>query len=154
MTILALDIGDKRIGIAVSDPSEQFSLPVDVIQRTNLENDCREIKKRVDEYQARLVVAGLPRSLDGTLKTQAKKCMTFSDRLKTEISVPIEYWNEWMTTKEAESVLISSNVRRENRKKFIDKLAATLILDGYLRRLQQQKTQANSSPQSDKGNQS
>jgi putative Holliday junction resolvase len=145
MTILALDIGDKRIGIAVSDPSEQFPLPVDVIHRSNLEKDCKLIQKWVEEYQVRLVVAGLPRSLDGKIKVQAEKSITFVEHLKTVISVPVEFWNEWMTTKEAESVLISSNMRRENRKKVIDKLAATLILDGYLRRLQQIKTQPNES---------
>lgn len=137
MTILALDIGDKRIGIAVSDTSEKLSLPLDVLHRSNMEKDCLKIEKWIQEYNARLVVAGLPRSLDGTLKTQADKVISFVDSLKTKISIPVEYWNEWMTTKEAESVLISSNVRRDNRKKVIDKLAATLILDGYLSRLHQ-----------------
>ena len=139
MTILALDIGDKRIGIAVSDPSEEIALPLEVIHRTNLEADCSKIIKVIEEYKIRILVAGLPRSLDGKIKAQAEKVQAFSEFLKTKISVPIEYWNEWMTTKEAESVMISGNVRRNNRKKSIDKLAASLILDGYLRRLKQEK---------------
>ena len=143
MTILALDIGDKRIGIAVSDPSEQFPLPVNVLHRSNLEKDCNRIKKWAEEYNARLIVAGLPRSLDGKIKKQAEKSISFVEHLKIVLTIPVEFWNEWMTTKEAESVLISSNMRRDNRKKVIDKLAATLILDGYLRRLQQTKTQSN-----------
>src|SRR5579862_7395861 len=113
MTILALDIGNKRIGIAVSDASEKFSLPLDVLHRSNMEKDCQKITTWIQEYNIRLIVAGLPRSLDGTLKTQAEKVISFVDSLKTKISIPIEFWNEWMTTKEAESVLISSNVRRD-----------------------------------------
>jgi putative holliday junction resolvase len=139
MPILALDIGDKRIGIAVSDATEKMSFPVRVLHRTNIENDCREILKVAAEYNVRLIVAGLPRSLDGTIKKQAEKVQGFVDVLKTRTDIPIDYWNEWMSTKEAEGVLISSNVRREDRKKVIDKLAATLILDGYLRRMEQSK---------------
>ncbi len=146
MTILALDIGDKRIGIAVSDASENFSLPLDVLHRTSMENDCQKIDSWIREYNARLVVAGLPRSLDGKLKTQADKVMAFVDFLKTQITIPLEFWNEWMTTKEAEAVLINSNVRRNNRKKVIDKLAATLILDGYLTRLHQEKSKSTERP--------
>jgi putative Holliday junction resolvase len=141
MTILALDIGDKRIGLAVSDQAENISFPLEVLHRTNLEKDCKHILSRAEEYHIRLIVAGLPRSLDGTLKAQADKVQRFVDALKSRTEIPLEYWNEWLTTKEAESsVLLQADVSRQKRRQVIDKLAASLILDGYLRR-QQHRTE-------------
>ncbi len=141
MTILALDIGDKRIGLAVSDQSENISFPLEVLHRTNNLKDCNHIITRIEEYKIRLVVAGLPRSLDGSLKAQAEKVQRFVDTLKSKTDVPLEYWNEWLTTKEAEStVLLEADVSRKKRRQVIDKLAASLILDGYLRRHKQNET--------------
>ena len=142
MTILALDIGDRRIGVAISDEKESIPFPLDVIHRTNMEQDCAIIREHCRSHHARLIVAGLPRSFDGTLKTQAVKIQKYVDVLKTKVDIPVEYWDEWLTTKQSEAVLISADVSRTKRKQVIDKMAATLILEGYLSRKQRDRKSA------------
>lgn len=139
MCLLALDIGDKRIGVAITDAEEKISFPLTVIHRSNIQKDISIILDQAKEYQVRLIVAGLPRSLDGSLKVQADKTLHFIDMLKKKTTIPVDLWNEWLTTKEGESVLISADVRRNKRKQVIDKLAACLILDGYLRHMNQKQ---------------
>jgi putative Holliday junction resolvase len=129
---LGLDVGDKRIGVAVSDELGISANAVEVIQRQEGAGAIARLLAIVKEYEVSQVVVGLPRMMDGSVGIQANKVMEFTDHLKESLSVPVEYWDERLSTLAAEQVLIEANVRREKRKKVIDKLAAVVILQSYL----------------------
>ena len=131
--IIALDVGDKTIGVAASDELGITAQPVTVIERTtSIKADLRTVEQLVYEHNASKVVVGIPIMLDGTLGIQAGKVTEFVERLAKRLRVPVEIWDERMTTLEAERRLIDADVSRTKRKKIIDKLAATLILQSYL----------------------
>jgi putative Holliday junction resolvase len=132
MPIIALDLGEKRIGIAISTGEGTIAVPLKVLHRTSKEQDIQEIKRIIIENNVTAIVVGLPRRLDGTLQIQAEKVQRFIQLLQKNIDIPIDTWNEWLTTKEAERMLISADVSRQKRKQVVDKLAAVLILQGYL----------------------
>jgi len=132
MALLGLDVGDKRIGIAVSTGSGNIAVPLEVITRSSLQKDIERIKQIIAERNITEVIVGLPRRLDGSLQIQAEKVQKFISRLQEQIPLPIHTWNEWLSTKEAERTLILADVSRQKRKQVIDKLAAVLILQGYL----------------------
>ncbi|MGE5708061.1 MAG: Holliday junction resolvase RuvX [Bacteroidota bacterium] len=138
--ILALDVGTKTIGVAVSDPLWITAQGVGVIRRKNLAEDLRELQDLVTLYNAARFVVGYPMNMDGTPGPQAEFVDGFVEHLKS-LGLPIEYEDERLTTRIAESVLISGNVRREKRKQIIDQQAAIIILQGYLDR---QRRKANS----------
>ena len=129
---LCLDIGDKRIGVAVSDPFLEYALPVKTINRVNLKKDLAEIIKLIGEKGASAIVCGLPVNFDGTPSVQTEKARFFIDRLKESFSGEIIAVDERCTTVEAEETLISQGKSREERKRFVDSLAAASILDGFL----------------------
>ncbi len=129
---LGLDIGDKRIGIAVSDPFNTYSLPVETYNRKNLKTDLLKIETLVKEKSATALVCGLPVNFDGTPSIQTTRAQFFIDRLKERLNVEIFTVDERCTTCEAEDVLISQGKSREERKKFVDALAAASILQGFL----------------------
>ena len=132
---MALDVGDVRIGIAVSDLMEIIANPLETYTRKgNLEIDAQYILKLAQEKEVSLIVSGLPLGLRGQENEQTAKTREFIDKLREICDVPIEYLDERFTTLSAERVLIEGNVRRENRKKVIDKVAATIILQNYLDR--------------------
>ena len=128
MRILGLDVGEKRIGVAVSDSLGYIAQGISVIKRENTE----ELKKIVSDYDIEKIVVGLPKNMDGSIGEQAKKALAFIEDLKREIDLPVLAWDERLTTKEAEGVLLKADLSRAKRKKVIDKLAAALILQGYL----------------------
>ena len=131
--IVALDIGDKRVGVAVSDPFNTFALPAQTYFRTkNAEEDAKNLCAIVREKDAGLIVCGLPLNLDGSESTQTQKTRKFAELVQAHTAVPVEFEDERFTTMEAERVLISGGVRRENRKQSIDSIAASYILEGYL----------------------
>jgi len=130
--ILALDLGDKRIGIAVSDQQCIIAQPVGFIKRTNLRNDIGALKNHIDSFKANKVIVGLPKSLNGSIGPRAKLVLEFTQRLKEELEQEIIVWDERFTTSQAEKVLIQGNVKRRKRKSLVDKLAAVLILQSYL----------------------
>lgn len=130
MRIMALDVGDKRVGIALSDPLNLTAQPFKVIERGNKE--LQEIKKIIDEKEVSKIVLGLPLNSKGGETEQSKKIRKFAEKLKNKISVPIEFYDERFTTIEAEKVLISADIRRNKRKNVIDMLSSVLILQGYL----------------------
>lgn len=130
--IMGLDIGDKTIGVAVSDIMGLTAQGVTTIKRVGKKKDIEEIKKIVLEKQVNKIVSGLPKNMNGTIGTQGEKVQKFCELLKQEINLPIEFWDERLSTVAAERSLIEGNVRRENRKKVIDMLAAVIILQGYL----------------------
>ena len=129
---MCLDIGDKRIGIAVSDPFNSYALPVETYNRKNLKTDLEKILYFVKEKNATALVCGLPVNFDGTPSIQTEKAKFFIDRLKERSSVEIYTVDERCSTCEAEETLIGQGKSREERKKFVDSLAAATILQGFL----------------------
>jgi len=128
--ILGLDIGDKRVGVAINDPlGWNKAQPLKVIERIHFLN---ELPKIIDEYTIEQIVAGIPKGEKGELTPQAKKTLKFIEEIKKKVSVPIVLWDETLTTYEAESILIEADVSRKKRKEISDKLAAALILQSYL----------------------
>ncbi len=129
---LCLDIGDKRIGIAVSDPFNTYALPVETYSRKNLKTDLEKIAFYVKDKGATALVCGLPVNFDGTPSVQTKKAEFFIEKLKEILSVEVFTVDERCTTCEAEDVLIEQGKSRAERKQFVDSLAASSILQGFL----------------------
>jgi len=127
-----LDVGDVRIGVAVSDPSEIIAQGLESITRIGPKKDIEAINNLVNQHEAGEMVVGLPKMMDGRIGIQAQKVMDFVESLKAEIEIPIVLWDERLTTVSANRVLIEANVSRRKRKKVVDKMAAALILQGYL----------------------
>lgn len=139
--IIAFDIGDKRIGVAASDPFNTYALPGTTYFRTrSADADAQALAEIVREKDAGLIVCGLPLNFDGTESVQTEKTRRFVELLKSKTSVPIVYEDERFTTMEAERVLIAGGVRRENRKRSVDSIAASYILEGYLNKKQKGAT--------------
>ena len=139
--IIAFDIGDKRIGVAASDPFNTYALPGTTYFRTrNADADAQALAEIVREKDAGLIVCGLPLNFDGTESVQTEKTRRFVKLLKSKTPVPIVYEDERFTTMEAERVLIAGGVRRENRKRSVDSIAASYILEGYLNKKQKGAT--------------
>ena len=129
--IMGLDIGDKTIGVAVSDLMGLTAQGVTTIKRVGKKKDIEAIKQIIAEKQVNKIVSGLPKNMNGTVGPQGEKVQKFCELLKEETNLPIEFWDERLSTVAAERSLIEGNVRRENRKKVIDMLAAVIILQGY-----------------------
>ena len=132
--MMGLDVGDKTIGVAVSDLLMITAQGVTTIKRTNIKNDINELKKIIDEYKVTKIVSGLPKMLDGTVGIQGEKVLNFIEKLKNHIDLPIEFEDERFTTTISERMLIDADVKRKKRKEVIDKLAAVHILSGYMQR--------------------
>jgi putative Holliday junction resolvase len=129
--LIALDVGDKRIGVDVSDALHITAQPLGKIERAGFTRDVSRIAELCEKYQTNHILLGLPRNMDGTLGVQAKKVQTFAEQLQ-KAGFRIQYWDERMTTVSAERLLIQAGTRREKRKKVVDQIAAALILQGYL----------------------
>ena len=136
---VAFDIGDKRIGVAISDPFNTYALPSQTYFRKGLETDVAELVKIAKEKGATVIVCGLPVNFDGTDAVQTEKTQRFIERLKEATAIPVVCEDERFTTKMAHEVLISEGMRREKRKNYVDALAAANILDGYLARMKSEK---------------
>jgi len=132
MRILGLDYGEKRIGVAVSDELGLTAQGLETVLRKNTAHDMERIGKIARELGAEKIVVGYPLRLNGEEGIQCEKVKRFAARLETALSIPVEFQDETLTTKEAESILIQANVRREKRKLLVDKLAASIILQSYL----------------------
>jgi len=132
MRILALDVGDVRIGVAVSDPLEVIAQPLTSVKRTSVREDVESIKRLAEEHETGKIVVGIPKTLDDKVGIQAQKVLDFVESLGKALEIPIVLWDERFTTAEAERALIEADMSRRKRKKVIDKVAAVLILQGYL----------------------
>lgn len=133
MRILALDVGDKTIGIAVCDELGLTAQGVEVIRRTKLDEDLRRIKALVEQYTVRIIVVGLPKNMNGTLGPRGELVKDFAVILSEYLpDCEIKFWDERLSTVAAEKMLISCDVSRSKRRKVIDKMAAVYILQGYL----------------------
>lgn len=130
---MALDVGDVRIGIAVSDLMGIIANPLETYtRRGDAERDAKYIADLAKAHEVELFVSGLPLGLNGLENEQTAKTRAFIEQLQKQTDVPVKFMDERFTTLSAERVLIEGNVRRENRKKVIDKVAATIILQNYL----------------------
>ncbi len=130
--ILALDVGERRIGVAVSDPGMSFSLPLRTIDRSNLREDLASILEIAQEYRASTIVVGDPVRLSGERGPACEKIDAFCKVLAERFSGTIERVDERMTTAQVTKTLIGADVSRAKRKRVVDQLAAALILDVYL----------------------
>ena len=128
--ILAIDYGEKRIGLAMSDPLNITAQGLPTI--ANDKNTFSSIKSTVENEKVVEIVLGLPRNLNGSIGESAKTVQGFGEELKKYVNIPINYWDEWLSTCEAEKHLIFADKSRKKRKGLIDKVAAQLILQGYL----------------------
>lgn len=131
---MGLDIGDKKIGVALSDPLKITSQALETYERKNSDQDFQYLADLIKEKEVSILVAGLPKNMDGSEGPQAGKVRDFVEKLSGYTEVKIDFSDERLTTVEAEKVLIDGNVSRKKRKKVIDQLAANLILQNYLKR--------------------
>ena len=132
--LMGLDVGDKTIGVAVSDLLMITAQGVTTIKRTNIKNDLKELKKLIDEYQVTKIVAGIPKMLDGTFGIQGVRLLESVYKMRKHIDLPVELEDERFTTAISERMLIEADVKRKKRKEVIDKLAAVQILSSYMQR--------------------
>ena len=132
MRILGLDIGTKRIGVAISDEKGLTAQAVEVIQRSSLKKDLQRIQTLVCEYNVEKIVVGIPLRMNGTVSSMGKEILEFINKLKKRTQVSIETWDERWSTKMAERILIEADLSRKKRASVRDKVAATFILQGYL----------------------
>ena len=134
MRLLGLDVGEKTIGVAVSDPMGWTAQGVTVIRRTSKENDLAALNSLVEEYKVERFVVGLPRRTDGSYGPETDKIYQFGAELEREFDLPVEYWDERFSTVQAERVLLEGDVSRAKRRQVIDQVAAAVILQAYLDR--------------------
>ena len=135
MRILGLDYGSKTVGVAVSDPLGITAQGLETIERKE-ENKLRKTLARIEElcreYDVEKIVLGLPKNMNNTLGDRAQVSEEFREMLERRTALPVVMWDERLTTVMAERVLMENKVRREDRKKYIDKIAAVIILQSYL----------------------
>lgn len=133
MRVMGLDVGDKTVGVAMSDELGITAIPITVISRTgSLKREIGEIRRLVEENGVGCIVVGMPLMLDGTVGIQAQKVEAFVEELRRRLRVQIVTWDERLTTSEVERILIASDQSRMKRKKVIDKLAAAVMLRSYM----------------------
>lgn len=133
--ILALDPGTKRIGVAVSDEMKWIAQPLETFERRSLDADLQHIQRLVHEHDVDRVIMGMPFRLDGSLGPAAQQVEQFKLHLEGALRVPIISWDERLTTKSAEALLIDANVSRKKRKGAVDRVAAAILLQSYLESL-------------------
>ncbi len=141
MRILGLDYGSVTVGVAVSDALLITAQPVEVIKRkseTKLRQTLARIEELIAEYEVEKIVLGYPRNMNNTLGERVQRTEEFKEKLEKRTGLEVILWDERLTTVSAMEVLKEGKVRRENRKKYVDKIAAVFILQGYLDSLQQQ----------------
>lgn len=134
MRIMSLDVGSRTIGVACSDALFLTAQGIETIRRTSLEADFNRIRELIASYEVEEIVVGMPKNMNGTKGDRAIKTEEFVAKLKAVVNVPIAFWDERLTTVMAERSLIEADVSRKKRKAVIDKMAAVVILQGYLER--------------------
>ena len=130
-----MDYGSRTVGVAISDPLRITAQAVETITRKDenkLRKTCARIEALIQEYQAEKIVLGLPKHMNNDIGDRAEKSMEFGRMLERRNGLPVVMWDERLTTVEAERTLIENKVRREDRKKYVDQIAAVFILQGYL----------------------
>lgn len=135
MRVMGLDYGSKTVGVAISDPLGITAQGIETIHR-KAENKLRQTLARIEalakEYEVDRLVLGFPKNMNNTIGERAEKSLELKEMLERRTGLPVIMWDERLTTVEAERTLAESKVRREDRKKYVDKIAAVFILQGYL----------------------
>ncbi len=142
MRILGLDFGSKTVGVAISDPLLVTAQGVEIIRRES-ENKLRRTYARIEEIikeygDVESIVLGYPKNMNNTIGERAQKTEEFAANLERRTGLPVVLWDERLTTVAAENAMIESGIRRENRKEYVDEIAAMLILQGYIDYLKNQ----------------
>ena len=135
MRVMGLDYGSKTIGVAISDPLGLTAQGIEIIRReeeNKLRKSLRRIEELIKEYQVEEIVLGFPKNMNNTVGERAEKSLEFKEMLEKRTGLPVVMWDERLTTVEANRTLMESKVRRENRSKYVDMIAAVFILQGYL----------------------
>lgn len=132
MRVLALDVGSKRIGLAISDALGITAQGLFAIPREANEKVIAKLKDIIKEKEIRELVVGLPLNMDGTYSASTKDAVSFADDLKKNLDMSVKLWDERLSTREVERLMIEADVSRGKRKRKIDKLAAQVILQSYL----------------------
>ena len=135
MKYIAFDIGDKRIGVAVSDPFGEFALPLETYHRKNFKKDVEYLVNLAKQRYADVIVCGLPLNFDGSESEQTLKTKSFVEEMKKSTQIPIVFEDERFTTMQARRVLLEADMRRDDRKSVIDKVAASYILETYMAKM-------------------
>ncbi|MGI6004064.1 MAG: Holliday junction resolvase RuvX [Christensenellales bacterium] len=133
MRVLGLDIGDVRIGVALSDPFGWTAQALEIYTRSgSADQDAEHIRGLIEKHEVEKLVVGLPKNMDGTIGFQAEATMAFADKIKECSGADVVYWDERLTTASARRSLIEGGMRRGKRKKVVDQVAAVFILQAYL----------------------
>ena len=132
MRILAVDYGDARTGLAISDNSEFLASPVGTIPERNAQRLAQKVAETAKEQGAQLIVVGLPINMNGTRGPRAEKCEEFAQMLRELVDCEVQMWDERSTTVTAHNILNTTNVRGKARKAVVDTVAATIILEGFM----------------------
>lgn len=146
MRLMGLDYGSKTVGVAVSDPLGLTAQGVETVwrkQENKLRQTMARIEELISEYQVERIVLGYPKNMNNTVGERTVKSLEFKEKLEKRTGLPVVMWDERLTTAEAERTLMETGVRRENRKQFLDQMAAVLILQGYLDRMNMNKDENN-----------
>lgn len=147
MRIMGLDFGSKTVGVAVSDSLLLTAQGVEIIRRKD-ENKLRQtlarIEELIEEYEVTEIVLGLPKNMNATEGIRVELTNEFKEKLERRTGLPVTMWDERLTTVSADKIMMEAGVRRENRKEYVDKIAAMLILQGYLDWKNMQKETADS----------
>jgi len=132
MRFLGLDIGSKRIGLALSDELGIIAQGLPTLNRTTPKNDIRKLLEIASQHKVEKIVIGLPKNLNGTLGKSAEQVLAFIQEMKAKTAIPVDVWDERFSTVAVTRTLVSANVSRRRRKEVVDKLAAVYILQGFL----------------------
>ncbi len=142
MRIMGLDYGSKTIGVSISDPLGLTAQGIETIERKNedkLRQSFARIESLISEYEVEKIVLGFPKNMNNSVGERGEKTLLFKEQLERRVNLEVILWDERLTTVEANRTLIEGNIRREERKKYVDKLAAIFILQGYLDSVSMQK---------------
>ena len=142
MRVMGLDYGSKTIGVAISDPLGLTAQGIEIIRReeeNKLRKSLRRIEELIKEYQVEEIVLGFPKNMNNTIGERAEKSLQLKETLERRCKLPVIMWDERLTTVAADKAMMEAGIRRENRKDYVDMIAATLILQGYLDRRNNEK---------------
>lgn len=134
-----MDFGSRTVGVAISDPLGITAQGIEIIRREResmLRHTLSRLEELIVEYQVEEIVLGFPKNMNDTVGERAQKSLEFKDKLERRTGLPMTMWDERLTTVAADRAMIEAGIRRENRKEYVDKLAAVFILQGYLDSLQ------------------
>ncbi len=145
MRIMGLDFGSKTVGVAISDPLLITAQGIEIIRRKD-ENKLRQTLARIEElivqYEVEEIVLGFPKNMNDTIGERAQLSLEFKDKLERRTGLPVTMWDERLTTVAADRAMMEAGIRRENRKEHVDRIAAVLILQGFLDRRSMEKETA------------